>query len=81
MILQDLVTAALNKENHPRLHKKGVTKEIKLNLLVIFVVKRDIPLMYEGARIVIIMISLQMQAFVRSAKSKDIKHMSVEQRL
>ena len=77
MILQDLVTPALNKENHPRLQKKGVTKVRKLNLLIISMVKRDIPLMYAGARMAINMISLRMQATVISVKSKDIKHKNV----
>lgn len=51
-----------------------------LNLLVIFIVKRDIPLMCEEERTVINMISLQMQTFFTSAKTKDIQHKTAEPR-
>ena len=73
--------SALNKESHPRLKKKGTTKVRITNLPIIFVVRKDIHLMYVEARMPINMISLRVQATITSARSKVIKHMNAEPRL
>ena len=44
------------------------------NPLVIFVVKRDIPLMYTRARMPINMTNLRTWVIVTSTTSKDIRH-------
>ena len=67
----------MKKENHPRLLKKEVTKVRTQNSLVIFVVRNDILLMCTGERMPISMTNLKTWVTVKSAISKDIRHMNV----
>ena len=53
----------------------------KLNPLVISVVKRDIPLMYVGARMPLNMTNPRTRVTVTNAISKDIRHKIVGPKL
>ena len=54
-----------------------MTKVITLNPIVIFVVKRGIPLIYARERMQISMTNLRIWVTITSATRKDIRHMIV----
>ena len=57
--------------------KKGTSKVRTPNLLVIFVVRRDILLMCVGARMPISMTNLKTWVTITSVISKVIRHMTI----
>ena len=80
MIHPDWDTQALNKENHPKVQKKGTTKVRTPNLFVIIVIRSDILLMCAGGGLQIKMSSLRTWFTTTSATRKVIKHMNEEPR-
>ena len=67
----------MKKVSHPKLLKKETQKVRTLNLHVIIVERRDIHLMFAGARKQMTMQSLSSWHIVKNARSKDIRPKNV----
>ena len=67
----------MKKENHPKLLKNEALKLRIPNLLVITVERKDIYLMSTRARMQMTIQRKSSWHIVKSARSKDIKHMNV----